>query len=36
VSSIIVELKSQEITNLGVEAIIDFYRTMAIDQLHGI
>ncbi|OGT42177.1 MAG: hypothetical protein A3F42_02660 [Gammaproteobacteria bacterium RIFCSPHIGHO2_12_FULL_37_34] len=30
---IIVELQDQEITEMGVEAIIDFYRTMAVDQL---
>ncbi len=33
-SSIVIELQNQEITKIGVEAIIDFYRTMAIDQLH--
>jgi predicted GNAT family acetyltransferase len=32
-SKITIELNDQEITELGVKAIIDFYRTMAIDQL---
>jgi ribosomal-protein-alanine N-acetyltransferase len=32
-SKFIIELKNPEITEIGVEAIIDFYRTMAIDQL---
>ncbi len=32
-SKFIVELQDQEITEIGVDAIIDFYRTMAIDQL---
>ena len=32
-SKIIIELQDQEITEIGVDAIIDFYRTMAIDQL---
>ena len=29
----IIELKNPDIVQLGVEAIVDFYRTMAIDQL---
>ncbi len=29
-----IEVKDQEITKIGIESIIDFYRTMAIDQLH--
>lgn len=33
-SIIAIELQDQEITKIGVEAIIDFYRTIAIDQLH--
>lgn len=33
-SSIVIELKNQEIMKIGVESIIDFYRTIAIDQFH--
>lgn len=32
-SKLIVELQDKIITEIGVDAIIDFYRTMAIDQL---
>ncbi len=28
------ELEDQEIVQIGVNAIIDFYQTIAIDQLH--
>lgn len=33
-TSIVVELKNEVITQIGVESIIDFYRTIAIDRLH--
>lgn len=29
-----IELENQEITKIGINAIIDFYQTIAIDQLH--
>lgn len=32
--ALLIQLKNQEITKIGIESTIDFYRTIAIDQLH--